>query len=276
MERKNPNMKRSALIFSILFLFAMAGCSYTNDPASVPDSGTTPQTQAPTETETTVSEETTAAASEIEAETTKASETTAASETASETESEATQTTDIVEETQMTETEPFSISADDLIGKWQFPDGYCLNFLAGGVLELSIDFSYDLQFNESTVQYLEKNYPFHVEGNTVTATGSAGTILEMTAMEGADAENLTGRFRLGMCQIYIDQVIDHTEQTKTYYLDLNGSKTYLIMPSEYKAEEGVLTMVDEGSEMLFDFKISGDILTITDQDGYKDILSRIG
>ncbi len=254
----------------------MAGCSNTDDPTSVPDAGTVSQTENPSETEseTTAAVESTAAVSEIVTETTTT--TTAAESTTSAETTQTTATSSTAAETQTEESKSVSRSAADLVGKWQFPDGYYLNFLADNVVELSVDFSYDLKFTENSVQYLEKSYPFKVEGDTVTATGNSTTILEITAMEGADAQNLTGRFRLGTCQVYIDQVINHTEQTKIYYLDLKGSKTNLVMPSAYRAEEGVLTMVDEGAEMIFDFVISENELTITDQEGYKDVLTRVG
>lgn len=257
----------------------MAGCSHTNDPSSVPDAGTASQTEMPSEiqTETNAAEETTTAVSEIVAESTETTMATSAAEPATSAETSQTASTDETSAgTQTEETQNVSRNAADLIGKWQFPDGYCLNFLAGNTVELSIDFSYDLKFTDGLVQYLENSYPYRVEGDTVKATGNGTTILEMTAMEGADAQNLSGRFRLGACQVYIDQVIDHTEQTKIYYIDLKGSKINLVMPSAYRAEEGVLTMIDEGSEMIFDFVIRENELIITDQDGYTDVLTRVG
>ncbi len=275
-------MKRSALIFSILFLLAMAGCSHTDDPSSVPGTGTAPKTEPSTETQTTSSGESVTDASGTETmevpAPTEASETTESTEV-SETSSVTTQTgteTTAFSETQTAETKNVSVSAQDLIGKWEFPDGYYLNFLEGGTVELSIDFSYDLKFKENTIEYLEKSYPFRVEGDIVTATGDGKTILEMTAVDGADAQELIGRFRLDACEIYYDQVIDHTEQTKVYYIECKGSRINLVMPSEYRAEEGVLTMTDEGNEMVFDFEISGNTLTVTDAEGYKDILTRVG
>lgn len=267
-------MKRTSLMLSILLMLAMAGCSHTTDPASQPDAGNSSKTETTDAMQSTTSVTTESTPVETE----PATETTEAI-TSTEATTETTQTTvssDVPTEQATQETRIVSKSPQDLLGKWQFPDGYNLKFLENNVVELSIDFSYDLQFKENTILYQENSYPFKVDGDTVTATGNGKSILAMTATEGADAAALKGRFRLDACQVYIDQVIDHTEQTKTYFIDLRDEKTYLIMPSAYRAEEGVLTMIDEEGEMHFQFEIKGDTLHIIDEEGYRDVLTRVG
>lgn len=269
-------MKKTALFLGIIMLLTITGCSgnsaentksepdFVLELDSIAEAG---QTEATNETPS--SEASFESVSEVE---TEFAETEATQTEIQETEESTSPETS--EETQ--ETTDSANSSKSLIGKWQYPDGYCLQFFEGDTVELSIDYSWVMNFQGQNLMYMDQECPITVSGNTVTAKQGDETILQMTAISGADASTLNGRFLLESCQIYDNMILDGEEHMPVYYVELqeNGEVSTLIMPSKYEVSEGVLRMIDHETIMDFTYEIHDDTLEITDETGAQDILTR--
>ncbi len=261
-------MKRTALCLGIAMLLASVGCSNTSDEGSKPETNFVLEIDSIAESEGT------------EAASTQAPSTEPASESAipSVTETTQTETPQTSETSQTSEsTAETTVTVNDsgaIIGKWQFVDGYCLEFFKGDHAELSLDYTWVMSLQGDKLIYMEEEYPLVISGNTISANQGETVILKMTAMDGADASAGNGRFLLEPCQVYDDQSLEET-QTQTYYVDLKGETVELIMPSKYEVNGNVLRMIDDTGTMDCSYEIQGEVLIIKDETGAQDVLTRV-
>lgn len=274
-------MKKTILLLSILSLLTAAGCS------------SAPADDTPTETVYTLIIEdlpddsadlTDAAAEPADAavssgETGHTTETIADStETASpQTESSAlAETITIAEST--AETIASAQNAADLLGTWEYVDGYRLRFMEENTAEMQLDYSSMMSFSEDKFYYDGVQYLPSAEEEMISVTLDDGTLLLcMTSIDRQDGFTYNGRYRLEDCQLY-EQITEGvlSSEHPVYYIEVTEDAFRVIMQTEYHAaSDGVLELIQNGSILRLYYDAGPDSLKITDETGAQDILTRV-
>ncbi len=270
-------MKKYTAFLSALLLLTAVGCS---DTAASQEQETTAlklYIDAPakitTEAETTQASETSATASVTE--TAAAEETAAPAASGTETASTASETsaeTSAADET-VTQAAPVPNDADPaILGTWQYTDGYGFRFMEDRKAEIVADYTHYMHLKDSQMYFDDELYPLQITGNAISFYYNEELFLLLEADTAPDAANLTGRYRLGACGLYDE--LSAGAGDAVYYVDVIGQQFRLITPIEYDTIDGVLRLVDRGSELFMAYSVDAQGLHLTDSDGVQDLLTR--
>lgn len=274
-------MKKYIAFLSALLLLTAVGCSDTAAPQEQETTALKLYIDAPAKT---TAETETTQTSEISAEP-AVTETAAAEETTGETAAPAasgTETagidsgtsaeTSAADET-VTQAATVPNDADPaLLGAWQYTDGYGFRFMEDRKAEIVADYTDYMHLKGSQMFFDDELYPLQIAGNSISFYYNEELFLLLEADTAPDAANLTGRYRLGACGLYDE--LSAGASDAVYYVDVIGEQLRLITPIEYDTIDGVLRLVDRGSELFMAYSVDAQGLHLTDSDGVQDLLTR--
>ncbi len=274
-------MKKIAVFLSVLSLLSASGCGNTENAQTdttaeapiytVVIDEQTETTEAPTEQPT---EATTAASS---AETEAIAETTA--ESAVETTVSAAESTVSSEPSvseMIAETIPDVQDTANLVGTWEYVNGYRFRFMEGNAAEMQVDYSSTMFFSGERLYYDGGQYTPLVNEEKITVTLDDGTkMLSLTALEREDGSNFNGRYRLEDCKFY-QFLTDGMTERPAYEIEVRDSAFRVVMDAQYHAtEDGVLELVQNDSTLKLHYIVEENAMTIFDENGAQDILRRV-
>ncbi len=271
-------MKKIAVFLSVLSLLAASGCSNAENAA---ESDTPAETnfsiiveELPEISDTAASESETTAVSETVTETT--AETIA--EMTISTEASDTETSASAEAVSTAETFTQPENTADLLGTWEYVDGYRFRFMEGNAAEMQVDFSGTMTFTEDKLYYNGTQYiPTVMDENVSVKLDDGTTLLRLTALDRYDTFTFNGRYRLEECWLY-SQITDgiSPEESPVYYVEVNSNTFRLVTKAEYHASpDGVLQLVQGGDTLTLHYEVDAVSLKITDETGAQDILKRV-